>query len=99
MPRLHEVMQQWDAILVGGQALRPALAEQAREAGYRVIRTYGSSETAGGCVWDGVALPGVNSGTSMAELLCLAPCSPVVTWRTQKEQQQVFSTARRSVGM
>lgn len=59
MPRLHEVMQRWDAILVGGQALRPALAEQAREAGYRVIRTYGSSETAGGCVWDGVALPGV----------------------------------------
>jgi O-succinylbenzoic acid--CoA ligase len=59
MPRLHEVMQRWDAILVGGQALRPALAEQAREAGYRVMRTYGSSETAGGCVWDGVALPGV----------------------------------------
>ena len=59
MPRLQEVMQRWDAILVGGQALRPALAEQAREAGYRVMRTYGSSETAGGCVWDGVALPGV----------------------------------------
>jgi len=47
-------MQRWDAILVGGQALRPALAEQASEAGYEVIRTYGSSETAGGCVWDGV---------------------------------------------
>jgi len=58
-PALHTVMQRWDAILVGGQALRPALAEQASEAGYEVIRTYGSSETAGGCVWDGVPLPGV----------------------------------------
>lgn len=48
-----------DAILVGGAATPPALADQARSAGLRIVRTYGMSETAGGCVYDGVPLPGV----------------------------------------
>lgn len=48
-----------DAVLVGGQALAPALAERAAAAGARLVRTYGSSETAGGCVYDGVPLDGV----------------------------------------
>jgi len=60
MPVLQRVLQRFDAILVGGQALPTALYAQALEAGLRVRRTYGSSETAGGCVWDGVALPGVD---------------------------------------
>lgn len=47
------------AVLVGGQALAPALAARAVEAGVRVVRTYGSSETAGGCVYDGIPLAGV----------------------------------------
>lgn len=47
------------AVLVGGQALPPALAARADEAGIRVVRTYGSSETAGGCVYDGIPLDGV----------------------------------------
>ncbi|WP_431802947.1 AMP-binding protein [Microbacterium sp. bgisy203] len=47
------------AILVGGQALDPALAARAAAAGARIVRTYGSSETAGGCVYDGIALDGV----------------------------------------
>jgi O-succinylbenzoic acid--CoA ligase len=37
----------------------PTLAEGAAAAGIRVVRTYGSSETAGGCVYDGVPLDGV----------------------------------------
>ena len=38
---------------------RPAaLLTLAREAGVRVVTTYGMSETAGGCVYDGVPLPG-----------------------------------------
>lgn len=47
------------AVLVGGQALAPALAARAGAAGIRIVRTYGSSETAGGCVYDGVPLPDV----------------------------------------
>ena len=49
----------FEAILVGGQALAPALADRARAAGARIVRTYGSSETAGGCVYDGIPLRGV----------------------------------------
>lgn len=48
-----------DAVLIGGGPMPAAVAEHAAGAGIRVIRTYGTSETAGGCVYDGVALDGV----------------------------------------
>lgn len=48
-----------DALLVGGAAVDPALLAQARAAGVNVVRTYGMSETCGGCVYDGLPLDGV----------------------------------------
>ncbi|GGK58563.1 AMP-binding protein [Ornithinimicrobium pekingense] len=48
-----------DAVLLGGAAADPGLLVRAREAGARVVTTYGMSETCGGCVYDGVPLPGV----------------------------------------
>jgi O-succinylbenzoic acid--CoA ligase len=48
-----ETLRRFDALLVGGQALRPELRERAEALGIRVVRTYGSSETCGGCVYDG----------------------------------------------
>ncbi|RZU66680.1 O-succinylbenzoic acid--CoA ligase [Microterricola gilva] len=50
--------RRFDRILVGGQATPPALIARAAALGLRVTRTYGSSETAGGCVYDGVPLHG-----------------------------------------
>ena len=48
-----------DAVLIGGgPAPRPVL-DAAACAGVNVVRTYGMSETAGGCVYDGVPLDGV----------------------------------------
>ncbi|MEJ5944299.1 AMP-binding protein, partial [Pseudokineococcus basanitobsidens] len=47
-----------DAVLLGGAAAPPALLARAARAGVRVVTTYGSTETCGGCVYDGVALPG-----------------------------------------
>jgi len=48
-----------DAVLIGGgPAPRPVL-DAAASAGVNVIRTYGMSETAGGCVYDGAPLDGV----------------------------------------
>ncbi|MGX5681051.1 AMP-binding protein [Schumannella luteola] len=41
------------AILVGGQAIPAGLADRALLAGVTITRTYGSSETSGGCVYDG----------------------------------------------
>ncbi|MDO5676061.1 MAG: AMP-binding protein [Propionibacteriaceae bacterium] len=56
---LAETLARFDAVLVGGAALRPELRARAEHAGIRVIETYGMSETCGGVVWDGVPLPGV----------------------------------------
>lgn len=52
MPRLDQMMASFAAIMVGGQAIPEVLVTRAADAGYRVIRTYGSSETSGGCVWN-----------------------------------------------
>ena len=48
-----------DAVLIGGGPMPTGLAERASAAGISVVRTYGMSETAGGCVYDGVPLDGV----------------------------------------
>lgn len=47
------------AVLVGGQRVPVQLREQAVEAGVNVVVTYGSTETCGGCVYNGRPLPGV----------------------------------------
>lgn len=47
------------AVLLGGGPIDPALRDRAEVAGIRVVATYGASETAGGCVYDGVPLDGV----------------------------------------
>ncbi|MBX7435527.1 o-succinylbenzoate--CoA ligase [Mycobacterium sp. Y57] len=51
-----------DAVLIGGGPMPAGVAERASAAGIPVIRTYGMSETAGGCVYDGLPLPGVQVG-------------------------------------
>ena len=55
-PAILAVLTRFTGILVGGQAVSPALIERAVLLGVRVLRTYGSSETAGGCVYDGVPI-------------------------------------------
>jgi O-succinylbenzoic acid--CoA ligase len=52
--RVRDAVRRLDAILVGGQATPPHMVDRAATLGWRVVRTYGSSETAGGCVYDGV---------------------------------------------
>lgn len=43
-------------VLVGGAALSPSLAQEAESAGINIVTTYGSTETAGGCIYDGYPL-------------------------------------------
>jgi O-succinylbenzoic acid--CoA ligase len=52
------------AVLVGGQASPRALLDRAATAGIHVRRSYGSSETSGGCVYDGVPI-----GTTTVKLV------------------------------
>ena len=55
-PASSNVLAGFSAVLVGGQATPRRLLERARAAGIRVRRSYGSSETSGGCVYDGVPI-------------------------------------------
>lgn len=54
-----DALRTYDAVLLGGAATPAALLAEARDAGVRVVTTYGMSETSGGCVYDGTALDGV----------------------------------------
>lgn len=56
---VRAALTSYRAILVGGQALAQPLRERAARLGAPIVRTYGSSETAGGCVYDGMPLDGV----------------------------------------
>lgn len=50
---LRDALAGFARILVGGQSTPAALVDRARAHGWRVTRTYGSSETCGGVVYDG----------------------------------------------
>lgn len=49
-------LRRYDAVLVGGAASARALLARAEREGVHAVTTYGMSETAGGCVYDGAAL-------------------------------------------
>ncbi|CAI3802977.1 AMP-binding protein [Pseudarthrobacter sp. MM222] len=53
------VLRRFNGVLLGGAPAAPELLASARAAGVRVVTTYGSAETCGGCVYDGVPLDGV----------------------------------------
>ncbi|MDX6373850.1 MAG: o-succinylbenzoate---CoA ligase [Nocardioidaceae bacterium] len=70
--QLHRMLEDADdvdalrslrTVLLGGGPIDPALRSRATEAGVSVVATYGSAETAGGCVYDGIALDGVALAT------------------------------------
>lgn len=54
-----EVLADFHTVLLGGGPIDPALRARAAAAGVRVVGTYGSAETCGGCVYDGHPLDGV----------------------------------------
>jgi O-succinylbenzoic acid--CoA ligase len=57
-PAATKALASLDAVLIGGGPMPSGVAERASAAGISVVRTYGMSETAGGCVYDGVPLGG-----------------------------------------
>ena len=58
-PAAAAALAELDAVLIGGGPAPRPILDAAAAAGIAVIRTYGMSETAGGCVYDGVPLGGV----------------------------------------
>ncbi|WP_236553578.1 AMP-binding protein [Rathayibacter sp. VKM Ac-2803] len=66
-------LRSFDALLIGGQSTPQALRDRAAALGARIRLTYGSSETAGGCVYDGVPLRGVQSRVEDGQVLLGGP--------------------------
>ncbi|HLQ81248.1 MAG TPA: AMP-binding protein [Brachybacterium sp.] len=60
--RARGLLKRFAAVLVGGAATSPDVLARARAQRIAVRTTYGSSETAGGCVYDRLPLPGVELG-------------------------------------
>ncbi|WP_424936350.1 MULTISPECIES: AMP-binding protein [Bacteria] len=71
--RVRDALGRFDAILVGGQALPPSLRDRAADLGVRLVRTYGSSETSGGCVYERTPLDVVRVRAVDGELQIAGP--------------------------
>jgi len=71
-----EALRMCSHVLVGAAATRPDLHERALGSGVRITTTYGSTETSGGCVFDGTPLRGVTvRGTDQpGQLVIDGPC-------------------------
>jgi O-succinylbenzoic acid--CoA ligase len=59
-PDTLAVLRRFNAILLGGAPAPAPLLAAAADAGVRVVTTYGSAESSGGCVYDGFPLEGVS---------------------------------------
>ncbi|MDQ0674126.1 O-succinylbenzoic acid--CoA ligase [Pseudarthrobacter siccitolerans] len=59
-PDTLAVLRRFNAILLGGAPAPAPLLAAAAEAGVRVVTTYGSAESCGGCVYNGFPLEGVS---------------------------------------
>ncbi|WP_251451334.1 AMP-binding protein [Microbacterium sp. Marseille-Q6648] len=68
-----DALRSFARILVGGQALAPAVLERAEAAGARIVRTYGSTETSGGCIYDGIPLDPVSVRIHRGEVQVAGP--------------------------
>jgi O-succinylbenzoic acid--CoA ligase len=62
-------LQSSKKVLVGGAQLQEDLLRRAIDSGISVVRTYGMSETSGGCIYEGTPLKGVSLRISDAGLI------------------------------
>ena len=72
-PAEAAALASFDALLIGGQSTPQALRDRAAALGVRIRLTYGSSETAGGCVYDGVPLRDVRLRVEDGQVLLVGP--------------------------
>jgi O-succinylbenzoic acid--CoA ligase len=67
------VLARFSRVLLGGQAAPAALLAAASARGIAVTRTYGSSETSGGCVYDGIPIGGAQARVVDGEIQLAGP--------------------------
>lgn len=59
-PALLTTLREFECILVGGQQPDAKLVAELRQLGVPLVLSYGLTETAGGCVYDGIPLDGTS---------------------------------------
>ena len=91
--RLLKHLQSAKAVLVGGAALNSELEAQAVAVGINVIKTYGMSETSGGCVYNGEPLEGVQ--VAIADSGFIKISGPVLANNLALDAQNCFVTSDR----
>lgn len=107
-PDGQAALASYEAVLVGGAAVPQSLRDAASAAGARIVATYGMSETAGGCVYDGRPLPGTRmriadpdaagvgvvelSGPTLAQGYADRPHQNGVAFRTEPDGTRWFRT-------
>ncbi len=92
-PAMVAALQRFDAILVGGAATPAPLLDQARDLGIRLVTTYGSSETAGGCVYNGQPVPGVRLSLTSKGVLQVDAPSVALGYLSPSGELTAFPTA------
>jgi O-succinylbenzoic acid--CoA ligase len=91
-------LQAYDAVLVGGAGTSDALARTLRDAGVRLRRSYGMTETCGGAVFDGRPLPGMSVDAGPGGRLRLTGAQVALGYRDgrQPERWSLDEAGRRS---
>jgi o-succinylbenzoate---CoA ligase len=84
-PAAAAALAELDAVLVGGGPMPARVAENARAMAISVVRTYGMSETAGGCVYDGVPLHGVRARVDLDGRIALGGATIAKGYRNPTE--------------
>jgi len=87
----------FDAVLVGGAAWSPSplVARAQASAQVKVVRTYGMTETAGGCVYDGVPIGDTQVRLREDGRICLASASLADAYRPERADAWEHADGRR----
>ncbi|BDZ39387.1 AMP-binding protein [Microbacterium suwonense] len=94
-PAVLAALRAHRAILIGGQALSDSIRMRAMDLHVPIVHTYGSSETSGGCVYDGVPLDGVRVGQVDDELRISGPMLATGYLGNSALTDRIFTTDER----
>jgi len=87
------------AVLVGGAATPENLIAEAKAAGIKIVTTYGSTETCGGCIYDGRPLEGIETRINKDGLLEVkGPMVFISDWYTTSDLAEIVDGQIKILG-
>lgn len=91
-------LRAFDAVIIGAAATSEALRMRAAEAGVVAVPSYGMSETASGCVYQGVPLDGVDVALHDDEITIAGPVLARGYRRAPEQTARAFAGGRFHTG-